>query len=170
MSTRFSERIKYRESCKIYDEFTKISNLINDINEMVVTDINFKLIKITEIYSVFTKNYDIMIKYQEEITNINKEILLEQGKRIMIIHDEIHKKCKDYDKKLDKLRIVYLQFLQKIYNTKKGKIHIKFHEHECPVCLDEFINKNTIVLKCNHAICEKCLIKCEKCPICRLNF
>jgi len=170
MTTRFSERIKYRESCKVYDQFTKISSLIHDINGMVIRDINLRIVRITEIYSLFIENYDIMIKHQKEITNINKEILIEQGKRFMAISDEIGEKYKDYNKTLHKLRKVYLHFLQKIYNTKKGTRYVKFDEIECPVCLDDFTNKNTIIPKCNHAICENCLIKCDKCPICRLNF
>jgi hypothetical protein len=128
MTTRFSERIKYRESCKVYDQFTKISNLIHDINGMVVRDINLRIEKITEIYFLFIENYDMMIKYQTEITNINKEILLEQGKRFMAISDEIGEKYKDYEKTMHKLRKVYLKFLQKIYNTKKGMKYVKFDE------------------------------------------
>ena len=170
MSTRFSERIKYRESCKIYDQFNKISTLIHEINEMVVRDINLKLTKITEIYSLFIEKYDTMIKYQPEITNVNKEILVERGRCFMIIFDDIVSKYKDYDKCLHNLRNVYLQFLQKIYNTKKGKKYIKFYEKECPICFDNFTNKNTFLPRCYHAICENCLIKCNRCPICRLNF
>lgn len=170
MSTRFSERIKYRESCKVYDQFTKISNLIHDINGMVVRDINLRIEKISEIYSLFIEKYDMMIKYQSEITNINKLILLEQGKRFMAISDEIGTKYKDYDKNLNKLRKVYVQFLQKIYNAKKGTRYIKFDEEECPICLEDFTNRNTFLPRCDHAICENCLIKCDRCPICRLNF
>jgi hypothetical protein len=102
---------------------------------MVVRDINLRIGKITEIYSLFIENYDMMIKYQREITNINKLILLEQGKRFMAISDEIGTKYKDYDKNLHKLRKVYVQFLQKIYNAKKGTRYIKFDEEECPICL-----------------------------------
>jgi hypothetical protein len=137
---------------------------------MVVRDINLKLTKITEIYSLFIENYDMMIKYQSEITNINKGILLEQGKRFMSISDEIGTKYKDYNKNLNKLRKVYVQFLQKIYNAKKGMRYVKFDEEECPICLEDFTNRNTFLPSCDHAICENCLIKCDRCPICRLNF
>jgi len=35
---------------------------------------------------------------------------------------------------------------------------------ECSICLE---NKQLLILKCNHKICEDCLIKLDKCPNCR---
>jgi hypothetical protein len=137
---------------------------------MVVRDINIRIEKITEIYSLFIDNYDIMIKYQTEITNINKQILVQQGRHFMAVSGEIGEIYKGYEKTLHKLRTVYLQFLQKIYNTKNGINYIKFNEYECPVCLDCFTNKNTFIPRCDHAICDNCLIKCDKCPVCRLEY
>ena len=62
-------------------------------------------------------------------------------------------------------------------NTKIGllnylrKVMLPLPSYECPVCLDDTITQETLLLTCGHTICGKCepLLK-GKCPICRGRF
>jgi hypothetical protein len=59
--------------------------------------------------------------------------------------------------------------VQILYQMKKNNIY----NSECPVCFS-ILNDNTIVLLCNHGVCNDCLLEWRKqknlCPICKFRI
>lgn len=41
---------------------------------------------------------------------------------------------------------------------------------DCPVCYDEIVPEMLIIPNCFHYICEKCVVKCDSCPMCRDEY
>jgi len=43
-------------------------------------------------------------------------------------------------------------------------------KQECPVCLVEIEPNQLIIPECYHFICKKCVVRCDRCPICRCTI
>lgn len=41
---------------------------------------------------------------------------------------------------------------------------------ECPVCFEKLETQIETILPCKHNICLKCLIRINKCPLCRFDL
>ena len=61
----------------------------------------------------------------------------------------------NYKRMQKKIRAIY---------TESGKIE------SCPVCYDDISSDKLIIPSCFHYICESCVMKCDKCPICRDKY
>jgi hypothetical protein len=90
---------------------------------------------------------------------------------------ELIKICYEYGLKISKKtkNKVFVEFLIKIHRKfiLQKNIHKKL-EH-CPICLDTLECINTIITKCGHAFCKKCIfsyitLEKEMCPFCRETY
>jgi hypothetical protein len=70
------------------------------------------------------------------------------------------------DTKYDRAEHNYKRMQQKfraIY-TESGKLE------NCPVCYEEISPDKLIIPNCFHYICDVCVMKCDKCPLCRDKY
>ena len=55
-----------------------------------------------------------------------------------------------------------LQNVRKVISKKIEK------EHECMICMDR--PKNTVLVPCGHCLCSSCVLRVERCPMCRAQI
>jgi hypothetical protein len=81
----------------------------------------------------------------ERIEIINKNILEnEKDKKILIKNKEIFN---DINRLLASIRIIHAD-------------KITYSDKQCPICYNEYSDKNAVKINCGHVFCNKCLIKC----------
>jgi len=178
MSIRFSKRIRNKE-CKAANEFfSEIKILIDQLCEIEKSTINEKLEIANHLINKYSENYDFIERLHKESNRRNSMIIYNNINRLLNI---VRSFC-DIEAEsginnpiidniiIDKFTKTFVRFIQKTFNMKKSLRSIRYGETECPVCLDEFTNKNINVAKCNHAICSNCILKCSFCPVCRLQY
>lgn len=78
------------------------------------------------------------------------------------------------------LRIYKKKLNREITNNQLSETNLinKLHEmynlspkkEECPVCYETMENDKLVIPRCSHYICGDCHIKCDSCPICRLDY
>ena len=114
-------------------------------------------------------------KYSKEQikTKKNHEIILHEVKKNLLINDNLSTICNSnyknfctsFKNKLDNLEYqIHKKFCQKKSNISS-----------CPICLENILENNKAILKCNHQICVCCFSKNimhnnhtrNLCPLCR---
>ena len=162
---RISNRIREKENEKL----NNIIRILNDkINLMTQADnINNAIYLLLEIYSLFVKHYDTIDRYDLIIT-LNKSTLIDVGRLYIGYINDQNVIVDPYI--MNKLNTVYIHFLHRIYNSKRGVRNIAYNEKNCPICFEEFTNKNVFIPGCFHSLCNTCVVNCSNCPICRKSY
>jgi len=83
-----------------------------------------------------------------------------------IVQKKLYKLNKENDKETTRNRINY-QRTQKVWR----EMYTKLNDFQpCPVCYETIEPDTLIVPNCTHMICDTCVRKCDKCPLCRDNY
>lgn len=192
---------KFQPFCINYKKWKKIikCDTILDIHSIInVLDLECEQIEQIFIKKQCTKNVfsclfpqSLTLEKQKqmfEFVNINKQSIQKLVKRI----NKIHKTSKMtiwYNDSLDKYTFLKSKRLSKL------KINLGLIDLQCPICLDDMIEKsNRCILQCGHLLCKQCIrkimgIECVigtlenivssipyqelikyKCPMCRIRI
>lgn len=86
--------------------------------------------------------------------------------RFSIVQKKLYKLKKENENKIERNTINY-QRTQKVWR----EMYTKLNEFQpCPVCYETIEPDTLIVPNCTHMICDTCVRKCDKCPLCRDNY
>lgn len=162
---RFRLYINHRLVSHIY-----ISNILKD------TSIDNEILNLKVVYH---KTHTPFPRPLTELEEKNKEIdrltdLVDEYEDNMddltanfsIVQKKLNKLKKENDKNTERNAINYKR-TQKVWR----EMYIKLNEFQpCPVCYETIEPDALIVPNCTHMICDTCVRKCDKCPLCRDNY
>jgi hypothetical protein len=174
---RFSKRIAKKEKLHCMDILEEI---IQTKEKILAFFSNPEIERISELIelslkycTLFYHHYDLIDKHHTKIHFNNER---DQFTDIIYYGKHIYNKFLTVqysdatDKKIAKFKQMYQNVLIKYYRLKRGIRSSKYGETRCPICFEDFTNKNILITNCNHAICNSCIIKCDKCCVCRKSF
>ena len=109
---------------------------------------NKEIVRLTEIVDDYEDNMD-------DLTN-----------KFSIVQKKLYKLKKENDKNTERNALNY-----KRTQTVWREMYKKQNEFQpCPVCYETIEPDALIVPNCTHMICDTCVRKCDKCPLCRDNY
>jgi len=101
---------------------------------------------------------EIVDEYEDNMENLTQ--------KFSIVQKKLYKLKKENEKKMERNTINY-QRTQKVWR----EMYTKLNEFQpCPVCYETIEPDALIVPNCAHMICDTCVRKCDKCPLCRDNY
>lgn len=164
------------------------------INDRVVS--HMYISNVSEHKSIYNEILKIKIVYHKshtpfprpltelEIKTKELEIKTKEIARLLTVSDEYEETIEDLtynysviQKKISKIKNEKMKEIERNnsnYNrTQKvwREMYIKINDFQpCPVCYEIIKPEDLIVPNCTHMICDTCVRKCDKCPLCRDNY
>lgn len=152
--------------CKVVEEDDVLSDWTDQQMDQLRNEMMMQMVDVP--YQELMASHQELLASHHELKRKLKETqdTLHESDKIMLIWNGVKRELEKMDlQKLHELETDMIGSLQNVRDVVNQKSE---QSNECRICRDQ--RKDTALFPCGHLLCSNCVLRVDKCPLCRVRI